>query len=380
MKADTESRYAMLGRLRALVRKEFRQLLRDRSNLMIGVGLPIALILIFGYGLSLDVRDARIAVVLNARTAQAYDLAASLDGSTYLNTTIVDSAQAGRARMYQHEADAMIEIPNDFDRHLAAGDARLPLALHGDDPIRSAAIQAYVEAGVAIWLQKQRDRAGLTGGGSGVVVVDRIWFNAANTSTWYLVPGLIVLIMTLVGTFLTALVMAREWERGTLEALFVTPVRPTEVLLAKIVPYFVVGLAGLALCLAAARWLFAVPVHGSLLALIAGSVIYMIVSLAIGLLISALTRNQFLASQVALLASFMPALMLSGFVFDLRNVPAAVRAVGHLLPATYFVELVKTIFLAGTYWPLILKDCGILAGYAVLLLALSRAVTRKRLD
>jgi ABC-2 type transport system permease protein len=207
-----------------------------------------------------------------------------------------------------------------------------------------------------------------------------MWYNAANTSTWYLVPGLIVLIMTLVGAFLTALVMAREWERGTLEALFVTPVRPAEILLAKIIPYFAVGMAGLALCLLAARFLFHVPMQGSLAILVLASMLYLFVAVGLGLVISSVTRNQFLASQVALLSSFMPSLMLSGFLFDLRSVPRAVQYVGNALPATYFMELIKTLFLAGNVWPLIFKNCAILAAYAVLLLGVARAVTRKRLD
>lgn len=366
-------------RLVSLTRKEFRQLLRDRSNLMIGIGLPIVLILIFGYGLTLDVRDARLVVALEDPAPAAYEVATSLGGSTYLSVRIERSLAQARQLMDSHEADALVVLPSDFSRRLAANDARLQLLLQGGDPIRSAAIQGYVEGAVAIWGQKQRDRSGVRGG-SGVVVVDRMWFNAANTSTWYLVPGLIVLIMTLTGTFLTALVMAREWERGTLEALFVTPVRPVEILIAKIVPYFVVGLIGLAMCLIAARLLFAVPIHGSLLVLLMGSMLYMFVALGIGLLISAMTKNQFLASQIAILASFMPALMLSGFVFDLRNVPFAVRIVGYLLPATYFMEMVKTLFLAGNQWALLLKDCGILAIYAFVVLGLAAAVTRKRLD
>jgi ABC-2 type transport system permease protein len=194
------------------------------------------------------------------------------------------------------------------------------------------------------------------------------------------VPGLIVLIMTLVGAFLTALVMAREWERGTLEALFVTPVRPVEILLAKIIPYFCVGMMGLFLCLAAARFLFEVPMQGSLLVVVFASALYLVVAVGMGLLISSATKNQFLASQLALVSSFMPSLMLSGFLFDLRNVPLAVQAVGRILPATYFMELVKTLFLAGNVWPLILRNCAILAAYAVLLLGIARAVTRKRLD
>jgi ABC-2 type transport system permease protein len=367
-------------RLRSLVRKEFRQLLRDRSNLLVGLGLPIVLILIFGYGLTLDVRNARLVLVLDDASPAALEVVAAIGGSPFMSTTRGLSFAQAREALEAHRVDALVHVPADFSRRLAAGDARLHLLLQGGDPIRAGAVQSYVEGAVAVWAQKRLDRAGARTAGGGVVVVDRLWFNAANNSTWYLVPGLIVLIMTLVGTFLTALVMAREWERGTLEALFVTPVRPTEVLLAKIVTYFMVGLLGLALCLVAARGLFGVPLYGSLVVLLAVSMIYMVVSLGIGLLISAFTRNQFLASQIAILASFMPALMLSGFIFDLRNVPLVVRIVGHVLPATYFMELVKTLFLAGDQWALILKDGAILTGYAMLLLGLARAVTRKRLD
>ena len=192
-------------------------------------------------------------------------------------------------------------------------------------------------------------------------------------------PGLIVLIMTLVGAFLTSMVVAREWERGTLEALFVTPVRPTEILLAKMIPYFGVGMLGFAMCLLAARFLFEVPMQGSLALLIASSVLYMLVALGVGLLISSITKNQFIASQVALLTSFLPALMLSGFLFDLNNVPPVVRFIGQALPATHFLELIKTLMLAGNVWPIIIKDDLILAAYALLLLGAAQRVTRKRI-
>jgi ABC-2 type transport system permease protein len=363
----------------SLTRKEVRQLLRDRANMLIGLVLPIALILIFGYGLSLDVKNARVLVVMEDNSPQAHDLVSSMALSPYLDCEPAASYPEARRAMELHSADALLRIPSDFSRRLAAGDARVQVLVQGSDPTRALAVGRYVEGAVGIWLQKRGDRAA-AGQAGGVTVVDRMWFNAANDSTWYLVPGLIVLIMTLIGAFLTALVMAREWERGTLEALFVTPVRPVEILLAKIIPYFGVGMLGLALCLLAARLLFHVPLQGSAAALLAGSMLYMLVSLGIGLLISAVTRNQFLASQIAILASFMPAMMLSGFVFDLRNVPVVVRIVGHALPATYFMELVKTLFLAGDYWPLILKDCAILAAYAVALLWAVGRLTRKTLD
>ncbi|MBK7544000.1 MAG: ABC transporter permease [Candidatus Competibacteraceae bacterium] len=369
------------SRLLALTRKEIRQLLRDKSNLAIGVVLPMILILLFGYGLSMDVRHAPLAVVLEDPSPTAADIVTGLQLSPYLAPVLLGSMPEAERLMRERRVDGIVRVPNDFSRRLAEGDARLQLIVHGTEAARARIIQSYATGAILQWAQRQTDRAGNADSAGGPVRVDqRLWFNAANTSTWYLVPGLIVLVMTLIGAFLTALVMAREWERGTLEALFVTPVRPTEILIAKIVPYFMVGMIGLALCLLAARFLFEVPVQGSLPLLLLSSVLYMLVSLGIGLVISSVTKNQFIASQIALISTFLPSLMLSGFLYDLRNVPVAINVIGHILPATYYMELLRTLFLAGNVWPLIVRDCAILAGYAVLLLGLARFVTRKRLD
>lgn len=368
-------------RLASLTRKEVRQLVRDRSNLLIGIGLPIALILIFGYGLSLDVKRAIVAIVLDDPSPIARDVAAGISRTEYLEPHLVRSYAEGEKLMRAREVDAVVQFPSDFTRNLNDGHAQIQVLVQGSDATRAASVSTYVSSALAGYAEKQADRgAGSASQAGAVTIVQRMWFNAANTSTWYLVPGLIVLIMTLVGAFLTALVMAREWERGTLEALFVTPVRPVEILLAKIIPCFGIGMIGLALCLLAARFLFDVPIYGSFIVLVISSMLYMLVALGIGLLISAVTKNQFLASQIALLASFLPAMMLSGFIFDLRNVPTAIRVIGNLLPATYFMELVKSLFLAGDFWPMIFKNCAILAAYAVALLGLARLVTRKRLD
>jgi len=371
-------------RLVSLTRKEFRQLLRDRSNLAIGILLPMVLILIFGYGMSLDVKNAPVAVVLEDSSPTAHEAIAGLQLSPTIAPVLLGSMHDAEALMRERKVDGIVRVPADFSRALAAGNARVQLIVHGADAGRATIIQAYVSGALGQAAVRQADRGGGAGGAAPspgrVTVEQRMWFNAANTSTWYLVPGLIVLIMTLIGAFLTALVMAREWERGTLEALFVTPVRPVEILLAKIIPYFAVGMLGLALCLLAARFLFAVPMVGSLFAVVLSSMLYLIVAVSLGLVISSVTRNQFLASQVALIATFMPSMMLSGFLFDLRNVPTAVRVIGHVLPATYFMDLIKTLFLAGDVWPLIWRNCAVLVAYAVGLLLLARMVTRKSLD
>lgn len=370
------------SRLISLTRKEIRQLLRDRSNLAVGIGLPILMILIFGYGLSLDVKNAPIAVVLEDPSPMAADVVAGLELSAYISPIMMTSMHDAQRLMLAREVDGIVQIPSDFSRRLAAGNAQIQLLVHGSEASRATIIRNYLNGALSQWALRQTDRGakGGTAAAGTITVAERMWFNAANTSTWYLVPGLIVLIMTLVGAFLTAMVMAREWERGTLEALFVSPVRPTEILLAKIIPYFMIGMLGLGMCLLAARFLFEVPMYGSLLMLLVSSMLYLLVALGIGLVISSVTKNQFLACQLALISSFMPAMMLSGFLFDLRNVPTVIRLVGHALPATYFMELIRTLFLAGNVWPLIFKNCAILTGYAVLLLGLARYVTRKKLD
>jgi len=377
----TSSRGASSRRVAALVRKELRQLLRDRSNLLMGLALPIVLILLFGYGMTFDVRDARVALVMEDRSPEAADVVAGLALSRHITPTLVNSMRDAERRMADRKADAIVRIPQDFSRRLAAGKADIQVLTYGVDANHARTIQSYVEQALALWQARQADRRGAAHGAAGFVVLEpRLWFNAANTSTWFLVPGLIVIIITLVGAFLTALVMAREWERGTLEALFVTPVRPMEILLAKTIPYFCVGLIGLLMSILAARFLFGVPLHGSLGALLLASVLYLLVALGLGLCISSVTRNQFVASQVALLASFMPALMLSGFLFDLRNMPAVVAGVGHVLPATYYLELLKSIFLSGDFWPMILRNCAVLLLYAIVLMALAHRRTRKHLE
>lgn len=372
----------MPRRLVALLRKEARQMLRDRANLAVGLLLPVLLILLFGYGLSFDVKDVPVAVVMEDDSPTARDVLAGLDGSPYLSPSWTASMPQAEQGMRDGTVNAIVRVPPDFSRQLAAGHAQIQLVLNGVDSSTAAAVEGYVGGAIAQWGQVQAARSGARPGpgAGGIELVQRMWFNEAFTSRWYLVPGLVVLVMTLIGAFLTSLLIAREWERGTLESLFVTPVRPVEIVLAKLGPYFVVGAIDLVMCLVAARFLFDVPMRGSLWVIVASSMLYLAVALLLGLFISGVTRNQFEASQVALLATFMPAMMLSGFVFDLRNVPAVVQVVSQLLPATHFMGLVKTLFLAGDNWPMIARECSILLVYAVVLLAATSLMLGKTLD
>lgn len=368
-----------IRRLMAMVRKEFQQLLRDNSSILIGVALPILLILIIGYGISLDVKNVPVAVVLEDTSPTTHDVLSFMNGSEYFSPIYVTSMHEAKKLMNERKADAIVRVPPDFSANLFTGSSSLQLILYGVDSSTATVVKGYVQGAVKQWQELNKHKFANNSGIGAVSVESRMWFNDGNSSTWYFVPGLIVLIMTIVGAFLTALVMAREWERGTLEALFISPVKPVEILLSKMIPYFCVAMLGFVLCLIAARFLYGVPMHGSLAIVILCSMLYLFVALGMGLVISSVTKSQFVACQLALVVSLLPAVMLTGFLFDLRSVPAFIRNIGQVLPATYYMQLLKSLFLAGNNWPLIYKNCAILSLYALFFLAIALKVTQKRI-
>jgi ABC-2 type transport system permease protein len=365
-----------MRRIRALVHKEAKQMMRDPSSVAIGIIMPVVLILLFGYGLSLDVTKVPVAIVLEDPSPAATELAAGFELSPYFDPELLTSMARAEELMLTRKLDGIIRVRPDFARNLNLGSAEVQILVHGVDANHARIVQNYAQGAVTQWTARRAAR-GVEVIAGPVVVQNRMWFNEANESRYFLVPGLIVLIMTLIGALLTALVMAREWERGTLEPLFVTPVRTDEILLGKTIPYFILGMIGLVLCLLAAKFLFAVPFRGSISVLAGASMLYLLVALGIGLLISSAVKSQFVASQITLLVSFLPAVMLSGFLFDLRSMPDLVRLVTYVLPARYYVALLQTVFLAGDVWAVIIPNLAVLAVMAATLVILTRRVTRK---
>ncbi len=369
---------ARLRRIASLVRKEARQMIRDPSSIAIGVVLPVLLILLFGYGLSLDVTDVPVAVVLEDPSPEATSLAASFQLSHYFDARLLTSMARAQQLMLTRQVDGIVRIRPDFARNLALGNGEVQVLVHGVDANHARIVESYAQGAIGQWMALRSSQGEEVLSGP-VAVQNRMWFNETNESRYFLVPGLVVLIMTLIGALLTALVMAREWERGTLEALFVTPVRSDEILLGKTIPYFILGMIGLVLCLLAAKFLFHVPFRGSVTVLTAVSMLYLLVALGIGLLISSGVRSQFVASQITLLVTFLPAVMLSGFLFDLRSMPVFVRLITYVLPARYYVALLQTIFLAGDIWAVILPNGAVLAAMAAVLLVLTHRTMQKKL-
>jgi ABC-2 type transport system permease protein len=371
---------AKAKRVAALIRKELRQVVRDPSSIAIGVVLPLMLILLFGYALSLDVKNVPIVVVLEDPSSQASEITASFQLSPYFEARVTRSMAEAQELMLSNTVEGIVRVPADFARRSARGDATVQVLVNGIDGNTARIVEAYAEAAVAqSGARLAAEGLDNSSAGGQAVVESQLWFNSANDSRYFLVPGLIVLVITLIGAFMTSMVVAREWERGTFEALFVTPVRTDEILLGKTVPYILLGMVGLLLCLGAARFLFDVPIRGSVPILLTLSMLYLLVSVAMGLLISSSLKSQFLSSQVTLVVTFMPALMLSGFIYDLRSVPLTIQLISYLVPARYFVSLLQTLFLVGDVWSVIWLNAAILAGAAIVLLSLARRATRKSL-
>ena len=369
-----------LGRMRGLLRKEFLQIWRDPSALAIAFLLPAVLLLIFGYGVSLDARNVPIALVVQNPDPLTASLTSQFAHSPFFRPRRFIAIQAAEAAMTARQVQGIIWLQSDFSRLAeSAGDAPIGVIVDGVDANDARIIEGYVQQ---LWTNWLAARAAVEGDPPPLPlsVQPQMQFNPAVSSRDYLVPGLIAVIMTLTGALLTALVIAREWERGTMEALMVTRVSMREILLAKLVPYFVLGMGGMAASVAIAVFLFRVPLEGSILVLAGSSALFMLAALGMGLLISSFARNQFVAGQIAIIATFLPAFILSGFVFDINSMPRAVQVITHIVAARYFVAILQSVFLAGDVWSVILPNAGALVLMAAIFLGAARLITHKRLD
>jgi ABC-2 type transport system permease protein len=367
-------------RLYGLLRKESLQIWRDPSALAIAFLLPAVLLLIFGYGVTLDARNVPIALVVQRPGVLAASFTSQFAHSPFFLPRQYQTIQAAEQAMAARDVQGIVWLPSDFARRAeAGGNSPIGVIVNGVDANDARIIEGYVQQVWATWLTAQARVAGHSAS-LPIAVKPQVRFNPAVSSRDYLVPGLIAVIMTLTGALLTALVIAREWERGTMEALMVTRVRVREILLAKLVPYFLLGMGGMAASVAIAVFLFGVPLHGSLWVLSVASALFMLTALGMGLLISSFARNQFVAGQIAIITTFLPAFILSGFVFDINSMPRAVQIITHIVAARYFVAILQSVFLAGNVWSVILPNAAALALMAAIFLGLARAIARKRLD
>jgi len=272
-------------------------------------------------------------------------------------------------------------IPQDFGEQVKRGHMpAIQIIADGSQPNTARFVANYGEGVRANWAQAEGLQRNPAAAEPLVSLSPRFWYNPELKSRYFLVPGAIANVMTMVGTLLTALVVAREWERGTMEAMMATPISMAEFIASKVIPYFFLAQASMALCAVIGVWIFGVPFRGSVLTLLAISSAFLMPALGLGLFISAATKNQFVASQIALLSAFLPTFLLSGFIYEIGSMPWPIQALTYLVPARYLIPSLESVFLAGDQWALILPNIGIMLGFGALFFLLSFRVTRRSLD
>lgn len=368
-----------IQRLRGLIRKEFIQIVRDPSAIAIAFVMPVVLLFLFGFGVSLDARDIPIAIVVDQPTAATSSFVGGLQQSPFFVPKTYPDIRAAEQAMMKRQADGILWLRNDFSRLLLQSSAApIGVLVNGVNANNAQIVEGYLQGVWQIWLQQYFKNIGMPT----VTAVNqsRIWFNPALRSRDYLVPGLIAVIMTLIGALLTALVVAREWERGTMEAIMATPVTMSEILLGKLIPYFILGMGGMLFSVLLAVTIFSVPLKGDLWVLLLFSALYLLTALGMGLLISSVARNQFVASQLAVIATFLPAFILSGFIFDIHSMPMIIQFVTYFVPARYFVNILQTVFLAGNVWIILLKNGFALLIMCTIFFSITLLRSHKRLD
>lgn len=375
------SQFVSWRRVRALCVKETRQIVRDPSSWLIAVVIPLLLLFIFGYGINLDSSRLHVGVLIEQQSEEALDFTHTISASPYIQPTISDNRQQLIQLMQAGKIRGLVVIPTDFAQNMARTGATAPIQVitDGSEPNTANFVQGYMEGIWQIWQQQRAEDRGE----AFQPLIDvqlRYWFNPAAISQHFIIPGAITIIMTVIGAILTSLVVAREWERGTMEALLSTQVTRTELLLCKLLPYYVLGMLAMLLCMLVSVFILGVPYRGSLLLLFLITSLFLLSTLGMGLLISTITRNQFNAAQVALNAAFLPSIMLSGFIFQIDSMPAIIRAVTYVIPARYFVSTLQSLFLAGNIATVLVVNVLFLIASAVMFIGLTALKTKRRLD
>jgi ABC-2 type transport system permease protein len=373
-----------LKRTRAVARKEFLHILRDSRSLIMALALPLLMILLFGHALTLDVDRIPTLVYDMDGSPESRDLISRFDGSRYFQVEgAVDNYREIEKRIDLDECTLGLVIAEDYSRELHAGrKPKVQLILDGSDSNTASIALGYANnilqsLGQAIRTETQDRRGGmrLEPPMSGRL---RVWYNSDLKSRNYIVPGLIGLILMIIGALMTSLTLAREWEMGTMEQILSTPLRPSEIALGKMSAYFALGIVDMTMTIVIGVLIFQVPMRGSYLFLAFTGSLFLVGALFWGILISALSRSQMMAYQLAMLTSFLPAFLLSGFVFAIENMPLPIQVVTYLFPTRYFVTILKGIFLRGVGMEILYLEVLLLAAYAALIfLFTTKKVSRK---
>jgi ABC-2 type transport system permease protein len=362
-------------RLRAVFIKELHHITRDPRSLGMALAVPVMMLVLFGYALSLDVDQIPALIYDQSKTEASRDLIQQFQASRYFDIVgFVDGYPAIERGIDTGKALMGVVIPLDYARNAGlGGNAPVQILLDGSDSNTASIALGYAEGvtqaySLELRSQMQNRRAG--GGGATAPPVQaqtRVWYNSSLESKNYVVPGLIAVILQIIAALLTSLTIAREWEMGTMEQILSTPLRPAEMVLGKMFAYFVVGLADSVIAVLVGVFIFQVPLRGSLPLLAFSTCMFLIGALFWGIFISAAARNQLLAYQMGLLSSFLPAFLLSGFIYSIETMPKPIQAITYLVPSRYFVTILKDIFLKGVGVQVVAGELGLLSLYATLI-------------
>jgi ABC-2 type transport system permease protein len=375
-----------LTRLLAVARKEVVQIVCDSRSLIIVVLMPAVLVLLFGYGVNLDLKGLPVYVLDQDGSQQSQDLLKHFQASEYFHIARVVTGYPELTRALDDgDAKMGIVIPWDFSQRLSDGrPVKVQALVDGSDDNTANVLIGYAQAvvqGYSAQIQMDWLRArGLSIQPSAMGVETRTWYNEDLESSAFIIPGVLALVMSVIGAFLTSLTIAREWERGTMEQLISTPVTAMEIMLGKLAPYFVLGMLDTVISATIAIYWFHVPFRGSWITLMGASALFMVVVLAMGFYISVLAKSQFAASQIALLITFLPAFLLSGFLFSIEQMPIALQWITRILPARYYVSALKEIFLKGTPARMLSAELIPLAVFALVLAVVATRSFHKRLE
>ncbi len=371
-----------LRRLWAVARKETIHIRRDPRSLGLAIGIPMLMILLFGYALTLDVDRVPLVTWDQSGTPASRDYLAQFTSSRYFSFQgTVDNYRDLESSIDTRRAWLALVIPPDFESKLATGrEASAQAIVDGSDANTASIVLGYAQ-GITLGFNQKVALAPLPRqvGGGALDLRPRVWFNPDLESKNYIIPGIIAVIMGLIAALLTSLTVAREWENGTMEQLISTPVRGSELILGKLLPYIVIGMFDVLIAVLMAVFLFQVPLRGSVPLLFGVATLFVIGTLAQGILISTVARQQLLASQFAMVSTFLPAFLLSGFTFAIANMPLPVQVITHIVPARYFVSLVKGIFLRDVGLEALWPDALFLLVFAVIVAAAAILIFRKKL-
>ncbi len=365
--------------LLALIKKEIKQIIRDPSSIIIAFVLPFISIMIYMYGINLDSVKVTMGIKNDDPNPEVATLVKSFGHSKYVNSIYFDNIKDIETAVARSKIKGAVIIPNDFSTKLARGQsADLLIITDGSEVNTANYVQSYALAIANSWLMTSKYAKTVKPPAINTEV--RTWYNPDLNSHYFIVPGSIAITMTLIGILLTSLVVAREWERGTMEALLSTPIKPIHIVLGKYIPYFILGMLSLTFNIFLCVVVFQIPFRGSYLVLFIVSSLFLFTSLGIGLNISSVLKNQFLASMVAMSLGFMPALMLSGLMFPINSMPVFFQHLTRVLPPRYYVSFIESEFMAGGVNSIRLENAVFLAILGLLFFTAVYKNTSTRLE